>query len=69
MFTFQVIKYFSGQVINFRKAGQVDNNFTDEVNKNNFPDQVISSDRDLKFPCALTIISLDYRLKENSQIH
>ena len=42
MFTFQVIKSFSGQVINFRKALQVDNYFTDEVNKNKFPDQVIS---------------------------
>ena len=42
MFTFQVIKYFSDQVINFRKAGQVDNNFTDGVNKNKFPDQVMS---------------------------
>ena len=42
MFTFQVIKYFSGEVIKFRKAGEVDNNFTGEVNKNEFTDQVIS---------------------------
>ena len=42
-----LLSIFSGHVINNRKAGEVNNHFSNEVSENEFTDQVISSDRDL----------------------